>query len=287
MVNRTQGFYHEFKIPKRRGGFRRIEVPSPSLLNTQKWILINILENIELHVDAFGFRKNISIIDNANKHLGCSYLLKMDLKDFFPSINVKRVINVFLRSGYAPNVSYYLAKLCCNHERLPQGAATSPYLSNIIAKKLDARIRGLCDLNKWSYSRYADDIAISGEFISPRVISIISDIILSEGFKTNNEKTVLVKGNGKKIVTGLSVVGEKVTLPRKYKRDLKKEIHFINRFGMVAHCEYIGVRDPVYLDRLEGRVRFWLSIEPENSQALRALSVLRKEDERLRNNVVT
>ena len=227
MVNRTEGFYHEFKIPKRRGGFREISVPSPSLLEAQRWILSNILEQIELHSNSFGFRKCKSIMDNAKVHLGCRYLLKMDLEDFFPSISIKRVIKIFLRAGYAPNVSYFLAKICCHREKLPQGAATSPYLSNIIAKRLDARLFGLCQLKDWVYSRYADDIAISGNWISPRVVNIVREIAESEGFKTNDSKTILVKGKGKKIVTGLSVAGTKLCLPREYKRALRKEVHFL------------------------------------------------------------
>lgn len=83
IVNRTEGFYREFTIPKRRGGYRKIAVPSPSLLLAQRWILRNILEQIALHPRCYGFVKKRSIIDNAREHIGCENLLKVDIRDFF------------------------------------------------------------------------------------------------------------------------------------------------------------------------------------------------------------
>jgi retron-type reverse transcriptase len=256
MVNRTDSFYREFTIPKRRGGKRVISVPSPILLEAQRWIYLNVLVRRSLHDSAYGFVSKRSSVDNARKHLGARCLLKVDLKDFFPSISNKRVISIFRNFGYAPNVSYYLTKLCCQNEALPQGAATSPYLSNIIATTLDLRLSALSDKLNLTYTRYADDISISGDEIRPSLLGTIRSIIESEGFALNNDKTVIVRRSGKKLVTGISVAGENLRLSKSYKREIRKIVYFIEKYGLESHMEKTGEFYPVYLDRVKGKIQY-------------------------------
>ena len=135
IVTFTGRYYREFIIPKRDGTTRNIDAPYPALYYVQKWILENILNNVSIHEAAYGFVKKRSIIGNAKAHLGKRCLLKIDIKDFFPSITLKRVIAIFLIFGYPHKISYFLAKMCCKDGCLPQGSPTSPYISNIIAKK--------------------------------------------------------------------------------------------------------------------------------------------------------
>jgi hypothetical protein len=263
-IHRPDCHYRKFTIPKRHGGRREISAPYPALLGCQQWIERFILRRAHIHSAAYGFRKRRSIKSNAAKHLGKRHLLKMDLADFFPSIRLNRVIAVFRRFGYPPNVAFYLARLCCLDDALPQGAATSPCLSNIISFRLDARLTGLAKACGLVYSRYADDLTFSGNLITIRFPEVVSTIAREEGFKVNDEKTHLCRSHGKRIVTGISVAGNKLAIPRKYKRELRQEVHHILAHGYLSHVKKCKIRDPFYLDALYGRLLFWRWVEPEN-----------------------
>ena len=224
-----------------------------------------MLSKVKVHKAAQGFRKKRSIISNATPHLGKNCLLKMDMANFFPSISLPRVIKVFRILGYPPNVSFYLGRLCCLDDVLPQGAATSPALSNIVAKRLDVRLCGLAKKCNLQYTRYADDITFSGNNISVRFPEIVHEIIQDEGFVVNTEKTRLCRSRGKRVVTGLSVSGDKLKVPRNYKRRLRQEIHYILCFGYYSHVSKLKNRDPFYIDSIYGKLLFWNWVEPENS----------------------
>lgn len=261
-------FYREFSIPKKQGGMRDIKSPYPSLLMCQKWIYKNILLKDSLHPNCHGFTPSKSIFTNANLHTNKKCILKMDLKNFFPSIPMGWIINYFMKIGYTHNVSFSLASICCYDRHLAQGAATSPYLSNLLLKKFDARIEALCIKYNITYSRYADDLTFSGEYIPHSFASIVEGIIENYGLTPNKEKTRLLINANQKIVTGISVSGEKIALPRKYKRKLKNEIHFIITYGYVSHINNLKIKDPNYLLSLLGKVNFWLQVEPNNPLAL-------------------
>ncbi|OCK50691.1 hypothetical protein BA768_19440 [Chryseobacterium sp. CBo1] len=235
IANKSALFYHEFHIPKRNGELRIINSPNTILLGIQRWIYQNILSHIQLHESCTGFRKDYNIKHNASKHLNSNVILKMDLKDFFPSINKRRVISVFKNIGYTRNISYTLASLCCKDDSLPQGAPTSPFLSNIIAKRLDRRLNALCQKFNLNYTRYADDLTISGDTISKKLISYISDIINDEGFIVNQDKTRLLYKNNRKIITGISISSDKLTIPKKRKREIRHSIYFIKKYGIFEH----------------------------------------------------
>jgi retron-type reverse transcriptase len=265
MVNNANSFYYSFSIPKRKGGEREISAPFPTLLSAQRWIYENILMKQPLHECSKGFVKASSIVDNARPHLKQKHLLKIDIKDFFPSIKINRVISVFRVLGYTKRISYYLASICCLNGKLPQGAPTSPCLSNIIAKRLDYRLNGLAKKCNFFYTRYADDITFSGENISLGIIKLVESIMSSEGFEVNKSKTKLIREKGQRIVTGISVSSEKLTIPKKSKRETRKNIHFILKNGLFGHLSRIDSHDPIYVERLLGYLFFWLSVEPENS----------------------
>ena len=165
-INCPARHYRVFNIPKRNGGYREISAPYPALLECQQWINDNILVKIKPHSSAQGFIKNKSIINNATPHLSQPCLLKVDIKNFFPSISFRRVIKLFQNLGYPQNISFYLSSLCCLNEALPQGAATSPSLSNIVLRRLDNRLSGISKKSELNYTRYADDMTFSGGKIS-------------------------------------------------------------------------------------------------------------------------
>ena len=276
MINSTDSYYRSFHIPKRKGGKRHISAPYPSLLHCQRWIYENILLSQEVHNCAHGFTPGKSIITNASKHLSNKCLLKMDMKDFFPSIKINWVINLFNKLGYANNVSYYLSSLCCHEGVLSQGAATSPYLTNILLLNLDNRLFKLSLSYNLNYSRYADDITFSGNYIPHKFIITVTEIIEDYGLEVNTKKTTLHTKPGQRIVTGLSVAGDELKLPRKTKRVIRKDLFYIEECGYLSHITKKKIKNPFYLDSLKGKLLFWKQIEPNNQFVPKGLGIIQK-----------
>jgi RNA-directed DNA polymerase len=277
VINSNVSHYRSFKIPKRNGGERTITSPYPALMECQIWIYENILKKIKIHPAAQGFTFRKSIITNATIHLEQAQFLKIDLKDFFPSIKINEIITVFKSLGYTHRVSFYLAAICCYGEELPQGAPTSPMISNIVASHLDNRLFKFSKRFNLKYTRYADDLAFSGENIPIKFLEYISNIVEESGFLINEKKTVLQKKKGKRILTGISIAESTLLLPRDYKRKLKQELHYILRFGVISHIRKRKIRNPNYTLSIIGKLRFWLSVEPDNSFAQNALLKLNSE----------
>lgn len=242
----------------------------------QYWIYDNVLKNIPLHSSAHGFTYKKSIITNSKIHAGENHLLKLDLKDFFPSIEINRIIHIFKELGYPNMVAFYLAQICCYESYLPQGAPTSPILSNIVAKRLDKRLMHFAKKFELKYTRYADDLTFSGQSITAKLISYINDIIVDEGFVVNEAKTRLYQQKSKRIVTGISVTEKQIKIPRDYKRNLKLELNFIFKFGLKSHMQKKKIRKANYLFEILGKVNFWLSVEPENAYAQNAKMKLKE-----------
>jgi RNA-directed DNA polymerase len=275
VVNSPDNHYREFKIKKRSGRFRKITTPYPALLEMQYWIYHNILKTVPLHSSAHGFTYKKSIITNSKIHAGEKHLLKLDLKDFFPSIKNNRIIHIFKELGYPNIIAFYLAQICCFDNCLPQGAPTSPILSNIVARKIDKRLIHLAKKFDLKYTRYADDLTFSGSSISAIFITYVNDIIVDEGFTVNETKTRLYQQKSKRIVTGISVIEKEIKIPRAYKRDLKLELNYILKFGLKSHMLKKKIRKANYLFVILGKVDFWLSVEPKNKYAITARNKLK------------
>ena len=267
IVNSPNSYYRTFDIPKKKGGFRTITAPHSSLKNIQKWIYYNILNNIKIHGCAHGFAPSKSILTNANVHINQKYLLKIDLKDFFPSIPMSYVLQLFKSLGYTSKVAFYLSSLCCYDGCLAQGSPVSPVISNVIAKHLDRRLYRIAKKYNLKYSRYADDIAFSGECISVKFIEYVKGIITDCGFLVNDNKIRLYKEYGNKILTGLSLATGVPRLPRDYRRSLEKELFYINKYGIKGHISHNKIRTSNYLESILGKVRYWLMNEPNNTFA--------------------
>jgi len=274
--------YNHFYLKKRRGGHRAISAPKSELLSIQKAIYHQILLPVDIHPAATGFRPGISIADNARPHLGHNQVLKTDIRHFFGSIKRRKVIKAFIALGYQNNISKVLAELCCLVRSLPQGAPTSPALSNIIAYEMDKRLQDLSNEYHLTYTRYADDLTFSGDSIDPQILLPLIDQILSlDRFKLKDIKTRFIRKNRRKIITGVSISsGDKLTIPRAKKRELRKNIHFILTKGLVEHQRYIGSTDPLYLKRIIGYLSYWRSIEPDNNYVLESMTALRKLEEK-------
>lgn len=278
VVNSSENFYRCFEIPKRSGGVRKIEAPFHSLFECQSWIYNNILKNIKIHNKATGFTFKKSIITNAKIHVNQKDFLKIDIENFFSSITINQIIAIFKNLGYNNYVSFYLASICCKDGVLPQGAPTSPYLSNLASRNLDYRINLLSNHFSVNYSRYADDLAFSGDKIPYKFLSYVENIVRECGLELNKNKTFFQphEKKGKRILTGISISGEVIKVPRAYKKDLIKTIYYIRKFGLISHISNEKIKNPHYIQTLIGKFYFWLSIEPQNSFVLNSITFLKK-----------
>lgn len=223
---RTNSFYHSFERPKKSGkGMRTISAPADSLKGLQRKIKQDILDLVETHSSCMGYKKGFSIVDNAAPHVGQRFVLNLDIKDFFQSINAVRVAGYFLSLGYPEEVSVLLSRICCNKNVLPQGAPSSPSLANLICSKLDRRLYGVAKKNGLVYTRYCDDITISGgAYVKPHLQKFVESILEEEGFEVNKDKTRLLSRRSCQTVTGLTV-NEKVSIPRKRRRLIRAILH--------------------------------------------------------------
>lgn len=271
MSNASSHFYRNFTIPKRSGGDRTISSPYPLLRGCQEWIFHNILKNINTGEHAYAFVEGRSIKDHARIHLGARQLLKVDIKDFFGHVTTARVNSIFKHLGYTSQVSAILAGLCCHKGGLPQGACTSPIISNIVAKRLDRRFFALSTKIGLHYSRYADDMAFSGAYIPRNLVHFVDQVLISEGFEINTTKTVLKTGRQKKVITGISISSnDRLRVTKSYRRNFRKDVYFLlkNKIGEFynQHKEF----DPLYVDRMIGKVNFILNVDPSDEFATEA-----------------
>ncbi len=230
----NNNFYKIFKIPKANGGFRTIYCPSKEMKAIQAWILRNILDQIDVSDSATGFRKDRNILENAKCHQYNQFLLCLDVEDFFPSITYDKVYMVFKTIGYNLHVSHILTSLCTCEGKLPQGAVTSPALSNIVCLRLDHRISGYVGRHNVTYTRYADDITLSS--LSRRRLSIIKNVVIKilsdEGFRLNDNKTRFLGPCRQRRVTGLIISDKSLGIGRKKKRILRAKIHRLLTAGL-------------------------------------------------------
>ncbi|WP_372744148.1 retron St85 family RNA-directed DNA polymerase [Lutibacter sp.] len=274
MIHSPKSFYREFRIPKKRGGYRDIVTPYQSLLEIQQWISEHIFSQLEVHNAAFAYVKKRNVALNANEHIGCKEMLKIDLKDFFFNIKIPRVRELFNRVGYSKEIAGYLTKLCCLDGALPQGAATSPIISNIILNTLDKRLCNFSKNNGIKYTRYADDIVFSGEAITADFQNLVIRNIQDSGFKINSAKTKKYREEHRKIVTGIVVSKDNIRLPKVKRREIKSEVYFLIKHGILAQTERYN--DLYYIDRVLGRLSYWKQIEPKNEFVLQSIKEIKK-----------
>ncbi len=246
----TMVHYERFTIPKRSGGERAIWAPRPILKHAQRTILREIVERLPIHGAAHGFVPGRSILTNATIHTDSQIVIKMDLKDFFPSVTFPRVKGIFRNAGYREQIATLLALLCTESPRevmdidgtthyvalgprcLPQGAPTSPAITNTLCLSLDRRMAGLAESLGWRYTRYADDLTFSlptthdGHPKIGNLLGGVKMIISDEGFTLNPKKTRIMRKGSKQSVTGLIVNGDaRPRVPRETRRKLRAAIH--------------------------------------------------------------
>ncbi len=240
--------YTRFTIPKKSGGERTITAPTTRIRNIQKSLSDILISVYQPKVSVHGFLPQRSIITNANIHKGKRFVLNIDLENFFPSINFGRVRGLFLSEPYKlpPSVATVISQICCykdeEYDELPQGAPSSPIITNMIAAKMDTELRIYAQKYNCNYTRYADDITFSCTRKSfPKEIATFNDnkvelnktfvkIILTNGFKINEKKIRMRTKFERQEVTGITV-NQKLNVKRKYIRQIRAILFAWNKFG--------------------------------------------------------
>lgn len=278
LSNHTEEHYQKIQIPKRNGAWRTLYVPDSLLKYVQKQILHKVLTQLPVSYCASAYKKGCSLKENAAPHTGKSIVLKLDILDFFGNITYISVYqHAFPGELFPPPVRTLLAHLCCYRDFLPQGAPTSPYISNLVLFPFDRYMERWCKNQNITYTRYCDDLTFSGSFEPEAVIRKVSSFLLRMGFEINPKKMKICPQGQRQIITGI-VVNEKTQVPKTYRRNLRQEIYYIEKFGLSEHLAHIhlDLTPEKYLEHLKGKLRYVLQINPQDREFQEALARLNK-----------
>jgi len=270
--NRITAHYKTIRISKRSGGFRELQVPDRLLKSMQRQINDKLLCFEPVSPFATAYRPGACTRHNASPHVGKPLILKLDISRFFDHAFYPLVKErAFPSTRYSECNRVLLSLLCTLRDCLPQGAPTSPAISNLILYDFDMTVGAWCSKRSITYTRYCDDMTFSGDFQPGEVIELVKKELKKSGFFLNHGKTVVIRADRRQLVTGL-VVNESLHVPRGYIRTLRQELYYCRRFGLHSHMERKQVTVPPesYARQLLGRVDYALSIEP-NRQDLREM----------------
>lgn len=288
-------------VAKRSGGARLLEAPKARLKALQRRILADVLGPIPPHDAAHGFRQGRSVLTHARLHVGQAALFRYDLRAFFAEVKPPRAYGVFRAAGYPEEVARTLIALCTNQaprailaaaprpERpaqlqalwhlkralsswhLPQGAPTSPLLANLCARSLDVRLTAMAHRLGLTYSRYADDLAFSGDasfaHAGARLTPWVEAIVRDEGFSLNAAKTRVMRASQRQTLTGV-VVNQGLNVPRERYELLKATLHRCRTRGPV-HAAREGESIQSLAARLRGEISWVESVHPGRGEKLR------------------
>lgn len=269
----SRRFYRKWNLEKKGGGYRIIFQPNSSVRAVQAWILRNVLDRLSPTEEATAYVRGRGLRSNTDVHATHRYFFILDLEDFFPSIRVHRVAHVFRTAGYSETVAEMLATLCTCNGRLPQGAVTSPSLSNLVCIRLDNRLVGMASRRNVAYTRYADDLTFSAN--TPRVLRrsepLIRQVLKSERFKVNEEKTRFAGPRVAVRVTGLTRNSSKpgFGIGRRKELQMRAVMHHMangkqpdERYSSAESIEgwlrYLSSVDPVSHTRMK---KYWTSLK--------------------------
>ena len=279
--------YVRFQVLKKSGGMRELSAPHQDLAAAQQWVLMHILEKIPTHDAAHGFVPGRGTMTNAVPHVGRAAVVNLDLKDFFPSITFPRVKGIFQALGYSPAVATILGLLCTECPRrkveyngralhvatgargLPQGACTSPALSNLLARRLDSRLVGLANKLGFSYTRYADDLTFSADAPATAktgyLLARVRHIVEAESLTVNEKKTRVHRQASRQTVTGI-VVNRRPNVPRRLAKRLRAILHNAQKEGLSA--QNLEHRDN-FEQWLDGMIAYVQMVNPDQGRRLR------------------
>lgn len=291
--------HYRYRVLKKvDGNVRLLEAPKARLKRMQQKILTEILNHIPPHATCHGFRRGRSIATFAKPHQGQAVVVKLDLRDFFPSIRAAQIHALFLYLGYPEPVAYLLTGLCMTsapetvwrdigacprnnlmqeqirryaRPHLPQGAPTSPALANLCAYRLDYRLSGLALAAGANYTRYADDLAFSGDAVfrraAQRFVVHATAIVLEEGYQVHHRKTRVMRQSVRQKIAGL-VVNQQANVPREDFDRLKATLTNCVRHGPESQNRADHANFRLHL---RGRIAFVESINRKRGEQLRSI----------------
>ena len=234
IISNKKHYYRTFKILKKNGGWREVSSPRTYLKVIQRYISTHLFSRLRIHDSVHSYRDGRSNITNAKEHIGQKFVLNIDLKDYFLNISSRKIVSVLRDNGFSKYGSILIASLCTLDGVLPQGAPTSPLISNTVLFKIDGSMYRYCKKRNLNYTRYSDDITISGNSKELVIKAKKRLIAMVEGanFKVNYKKTRLMPYSKQQLVTGV-VVNEKPTPPRKLMRNIRAKFHEADKDGSI------------------------------------------------------
>jgi RNA-directed DNA polymerase len=274
--------YYKFYIAKSNGSDRQIQAPTAKLKIAQQWILINILNKLPVHDAAHGFISNRSTYSNALPHNNNKLIIKLDLKDFFSSIKITRVKHLFKSIGYSDSIAEILSVLCTDSDYkeikinnkiaykaiskryIPQGAPTSPSISNALFIKIDNIVTELANMSGFTYTRYADDLTFSTSNIIHNVdirnfINRIITVVKVNGFTIQESKTKILPTKVCQNITGLIVNNGPPRVPRRTRRMIRAATDRLSKGKELKHNQtpeviqgylaYVNMTDKTFGDK--------------------------------------
>lgn len=298
VVARKAGRYRQFRMLKRvpgRRNFRVISIPEKPLMRCQKWIADNILRHVRPHRDSHAYHPKSNPIFAARRHVDAVWLIKVDIQDFFHAITEYPVYRVFRSQGYTPLLSFELARICTMptlgvprsrsyvieaydagfQSCLPQGAPTSPMISNLVMREIDAQLASLAKSLNMRFTRYADDIVFSCADKRDRAAvaqakAKIVKLLNRAGFRPNRRKTVVRGPGDRKIVLGMLVDGPRVRLPKDFKDALRLQLHYLSHpdFGPTKHADAKKRAVSTIYNQVLGLIHWARAVEPNYGSKL-------------------
>ena len=278
LSNNIDKHYHNAFIPKSDGTKRKLSVPDIILKKVQRSIVDNILAYYPVSKYAKAYAYGSSVQNNAAPHIGKKKILKLDIEGFFDNIFYSRVKDVvFYKEKFSEPIRILLSMLCYHRDSLPQGAPTSPAITNIIMYEFDEKIGSFCEQRGIDFTRYCDDMTFSGDFNEKEIIELVKSELKKLGLFLKNRKTVVIPNTKRQIVTGI-VVNEKVNLTREYKKKIRQEMYYIKKFGLDEHLKRINDTDKQkYLLSLKGKIAFVLQTTPKDIEFLEYKNLIAKK----------
>lgn len=274
MSNHITKYYNSFSIKKKNGKDRNILSPYIELKKIQHNILNMLLYDKRPSEYAKAYIKKIGLLDNVKIHRGYKFILKLDICNFFENISFVDIFNVFKEFGFSDRLCSLLAHLTTYNDFLPQGAPTSPYLSNLVLRDFDYLIGKWCMENNINYTRYSDDMTFSMNKYNNELIRFVRISLYKYGLELNNDKICLINCSSQQKITGI-VVNDKIQVDVKYRKRIRQELYYINKYGIYEHLRRINNNDKdKYLRSLYGRILFVLSVDSMNKEFLEYKNVI-------------
>lgn len=258
-------------------GKKRHLVESTGLLKrVQRRILDNVLIRLPAFPASFGAIKGKTIKDNAGVHFGSKFIVKLDIRDFYPSIHSSKVYEFFIKSqACSPDVAHILTALTTKDYSLPLGVSTSPALADQIVRPIDVRIGGMAESEGLKYSRYVDDITLSGPFSLESIVRTAAKVLKQSGFKVKTSKLVFYRpndGGTERVITGVAIKDGRITAPVSYVRTLEQELRSLIRQSKHS----VLVEDVLPRQHYRGKIAYIKWLDPERGQHL--LRIYKKVD---------